>query len=163
MTVYNFYAGEATHTVGKRKRRFKPNGKMIVAGEASSTAGEDVSRLSGGGYSARLFVGLNVGQTQKWSVEDVTRIVYETRKAQGRSADASILLQQGIYEDFSGKRVVEPSVQVIIIDLAGATKQTFVADMKDLAERLRVALEQEVIILEIQKKGVVSDVFSATA
>jgi hypothetical protein len=162
--IHNFYAGEATHTIGKRKRRFRPQGGIrVVHSDTDGAAEEDVSRLSSGGLSARLFVGLNVGQTQRWSVDDVTRIVFETRKAQGETADASILLQQGIYEDRSGAKVVEPSVQVIIIDLSSATKQKFVAEMKALADGLRLALEQEVVILEIQKRGIVTDVFSAAA
>lgn len=164
MPIYNFFAGESTHAYKSRKRRFKPHGAISVVHDATSTiAKEDVSRLSSGGLSARLFVGLNVGQSQKWSVDDVTERVFAIRKSQGRVADASILLQQGIYEDFSGKRVVEPSVQIIIIDLMGVSKSDFVADMKSLAEQLRVSLEQEVVILEIQKRGVVVDVFSASA
>jgi hypothetical protein len=163
MPVHHFYAGEATHTVKHRRRRFRPHGAMIVRQDGASRAAEDVERLSSGGYSARLFVGLNIGDNPRWSVDDVADRVFEIRKAQNRSGDSSILLQRGTYENFAGKRVTEESVQVIIIDLAGQTKPAFVADMKDLAEKLRAALEQEVVILEIQKKGVVQDVYSATA
>jgi len=164
MPIHHFNAGEATHTIKHKRRRFKPYGGVMVIHDAfDGKTAEEVTRLGSGTYSARLFVGLSVGQTPKWIVDDVTAKVYDIRKEQGKSPDASILVQRGLYEDFSGKRVTEESVQVIIIDLSGAEKKAFVEDMKELAEKLRVSLEQEVVILEIQKKGLVTDVFSASA
>lgn len=156
MTSYNVYAGEAVHG----SRRFKPKGHLVCYHPGALQ--NPVSRLGGGGYSARIFVGLNVGQTQKYKVDDVVKIVWRTRKKQKKSADASILAQRGIYEDFKGKRVVEQSVQVILIDTAGTPKTEFVREMTELAEALRKSMKQETVILEIQRRGVSQDVYSVT-
>lgn len=156
MTDYSANVGEAVHG----SRRFKPRGRLVCY-ERGALA-NPVERISGGGYAARLFVGLKVGQKTAYKIADVIAIVRRVRKAQGRSADASILAQKGIYEDRSGDLVVEPSVQVVIIDLAGLPKSEFVSDMKELAESLRKKLKQETVVLEVQRRGVVTDVFSVT-
>jgi len=122
-----------------------------------------VSRLGGGGYSACIFVGLKVGRTVKWTVDDVVRIVWEVREAQHQAPDATILAQKGIYRDVKGRRIVEPSVQVILIDFSDASKEAFTKEMEALAEALRKELKQETVILEIQNRGVIEDVFSVTA
>jgi hypothetical protein len=162
MTAHNVYAGEATYRVGSRVRRFRPKGKLHDHSKRQGAVENPVKRLSGGGYSARLFVGLNVGQTQRYDEDDVVDIVWKTRKKQGALADASILTQKGIYEDRSGALVTEPSVQVIIIDLSGAAKKAFVGEMQELAETLRRKMRQETVILEIQRKGTTVDVYSVT-
>jgi hypothetical protein len=154
MSAYNVYAGEAQHG----PRRFRPRGSLKCYHEGAQE--NPTTRLGGGGYSARIFVGLNVGQRKAYSVDDVVKIVWGVRKRQGRSGDASILAQRGIYEDRGGKRVVEQSVQIIIIDFSGATKKGFIAEMIELAEALQKRMKQETVILEIQNKGRVVDVFS---
>ena len=174
MTTYNIYAGEAQHG----PRRFRPKGRLRVYHEGDITEDSTVeyrddetrhrakanpaSRLGSGGYSARIFVGLNVGQRKAYNVDDVVKIVWNVRKKQKRSGDASILAQRGIYEDRKGKRVVEPSVQVVLIDLAGTPAKEFTHEMVELAEALCHKLKQETVILEIQKGGVVKDVYSVT-
>ncbi len=160
MTAHNFFAGEATHHTGERIRRFRPTGRLITHHKGAQP--NPVKRESGGGLSARLFVGLNVGQVKKYTPKSVVDIVWAVRKKQKKSADASILSQKGIYEDKKGKRVVEPSVQVILIDFSGATKRAWTAEMVELAETLVTKLHQEAVILEIQRRGVVTDVFTIT-
>ena len=158
--IYNVYAGEGTYTLPKRgknkpvAKRFRPNGPLQLE------AGEDTVRLGGGGYSARIFVGLNVGDKETYTVNDVVKLVVEARKEQGASADASILSQKGIYESKGGDVVVEPSVQIIIIDLVGKKKKEFVDEVTEVAEVLQEKLQQEVVLVEIQKSGVVKDVYS---
>jgi hypothetical protein len=137
MTTHICNAGEATHQYPSgRVARFRPKGKLRTHHEGAMRKGampNPSTRIGGGGYSARLFVGLNVGQAQKYTEDDIVDLVWQTRKKQGRSADASILSQKGIYEDRSGDRVVEPSVQVIIIDFSGQAKKAFVGEMVELA------------------------------
>lgn len=123
---------------------------------------EDVTRLGSGGLAARLFVGLKVGDEKTLRVEDVVDKVIEIRREQDEPPDATILSQRGVYSDSKGRIIDEPSVQIIILDLAGMKKKQFIEEMSELASRLAVELEQETIILEIQKKGVVSDVFAIT-
>lgn len=161
MTAHQAYCGEATFSVDGRRRRFIPRGRLRTYNRG--VLQNPVERISGGGLSARLFVGLKVGQRTAYKIDDVIRVVRAVRKRQNKSADASVLAQKGIYEDRSGELVVEPSMQVIIIDLAGEAKRDFVADMTELAEELRRKLRQETVILEIQRRGIVRDVFSVTA
>jgi hypothetical protein len=156
LTAYNVYAGEATHG----PRRFRPKGALKLHHEGAQR--NPATRFGPGGYSARIFVGLNVGQRKAYSVGDVVKIVWATRKKQKRSGDASILAQKGIYEDRSGKRVVEPSVQIILIDLADTPEKEFTAEMIELAEVLCKRLKQETVILEIQKRGLVKSVYGVT-
>jgi hypothetical protein len=155
--VYQASCGEAVHGT----RRFKPRGRLRVYEHGAMS--NPVERLSGGGWGARFFVGLKVGRQTKYKIEDVIAVVRRVRKAQGKVADATILAQKGIYEDRSGELVVEPSAQVIIIDLAEESKRVFVDDMKALGEELRRKLRQEAVILEIQQRGVVKDVYRITA
>jgi hypothetical protein len=161
MTTHLCNAGEAIHHhPDGHLRRFRPRGKLRLHHEGAIE--NPSTRLGGGGYSARLFVGLNVGQAKRYNENDIVDLVWRTRKRQGRSADASILSQKGIYEDRSGARVVEPSVQVLILDFSGQPKKAFTAEMIQLGEVLAKRLRQEIVIVEIQKKGVVTDVFSVT-
>lgn len=156
MSAYNVYAGEVQHG----PRRFRPQGHLRCYHEGAVP--NPAKRLGAGGFSARVFVGLNVGQRKAFSVDDVVKIVWAVRKRQGRSGDASILAQRGIYEDRGGHRVVEQSVQIIVIDFSGQPKKAFTDEMVELAETLRKRMKQETVILEIQRKGVVTDVFSIT-
>jgi hypothetical protein len=156
MSSYNIHAGEAVHA----GRRFKPKGQLKLYHEGAMP--NPTTRLGGGGYGARIFVGLNVGQKKAHSIDDIIKIVWAVRKRQKRQADASILAQHGIYEGFDGKRVVEPSAQVVLIDLAGTPKRKWVDEMKELSEELRKKLRQETVILEIQRRGVSTDVYSVT-
>jgi hypothetical protein len=164
MSKHHTYAGEATHhhTDGSI-HRFTPAKNSRLKTYHEAVRENPTTRLSSGGLSARLFVGLNVGQKRGYTVDDVVEIVWKVRKKQKRSGDASILAQKGIYEDRSGKRVTEPSVQIIIIDFSGAAKDVFTSEMEGLAETLCKQMKQETVILEIQKRGVVEDVYSVTA
>lgn len=158
--VYNVYAGEGTYTLPKRGRQRSTTKRFRPQGPLQLEAGEDTVRLGGGGYSARIFVGLNVGDQQRYTVDDVVKLVVETRQKQDASADASILSQKGIYESRAGQVIVEPSAQIIIIDLVGKKKKEFVDEMTEVAEVLKDKLQQEVVLVEVQKSGVVKDVYS---
>lgn len=170
--IVHTYLGEVTHKLkGGKTRRFRPQGHVhLVTAEGTvrreGARPNPIERLGAGGYSARIFVGLKVGQETRWTIDDVIRITYDTLKRQAKGGPvegASILAQHGIYEDTeTGERVIEPSVQVIVIDLSGRSKEAFTTDMEQLAEELRKKLEQQTVILEIQKRGVVEDVYSVT-
>jgi hypothetical protein len=172
--IVNAYLGEVTHKLKTGKtRRFRPEGEVhlvnpegVRRSREESARANPVERLGSGGYSARIFVGLKVGQETRWTIDDVIRITYDALKKQARGGPvegASILAQHGIYEDTeTGERVIEPSVQIIVIDLSAKSKEAFTKDMEELAEDLRKRLEQQTVILEIQKRGVVEDVCSVT-
>jgi hypothetical protein len=156
MTTHNTNIGEAVHG----PYRFKPKGTVYSFEEGAMP--NPSKRIGGGSLSARFFVGLNVGRKKAHSVDDIIAIVRKVRKKQKHEADASILAQKGIYEDRSGRLIVEPSVQVILIDFAGTPKATFTREMRALGQTLCDDLRQEKVILEIQKSGVVVDVYAIT-
>ena len=163
MTMINSYLGEVIHHLrGGRVRKFCPEGKTFSVHEGALIKANPIERIGQGGYSARLFVGLKVGRKLKWKIADVVKIVWDVRERQKQAPDASILAQSGIYKDMKGRRIVEPSVQVIVIDFAGLSKDQFTHEMETLAETLRKRLEQETVILEIQNRGVIEDVYSVT-
>jgi len=160
MAVIPAYTGEVVHKMKDGGvRRFRPKGPMYVAHDYYKP--NPIEHFgSGGTRAARLFIGLNVGETPKWKPEDVMNRIYKIRKKQKASGDMSVLTQLGIYEDSEGRRIDEESVQVILLDLSD--DPNFVKNILDLADELRGELEQERIIVEIQKGGVVQDVYSAT-
>jgi hypothetical protein len=156
---FNVYAGEAIiEDKGRKVRGFRPSGPIFEHHQAT----EDIERIGGGGYAARIFVGLNVGKEQGFTIEDLIEKVVRIRRAQGEVPNASILAQRGIYEDRQHEIVDEESAQIIIIDMSGANKRAFVDEMSDLAEKLCDEMKQESVILEIQKRGIVTDVYTVT-
>lgn len=168
MTIVHAYLGEAVHHLKNgHVRRWRPGEKAPMAyydahGKVRARAKEDVERLGSGGYTARIFIGLNVGPRTAWTTEQVVQDVAKIRKGQRRDASATYIAQLGTYEDRQGRLIEEPSVQVIIIDFEGLSKEAFTKDMAQLCEQLRRDFQQETIILEIQKRGIVEDVYSIT-
>lgn len=133
---------------------FEPNGPVYVVGCAEFCA-NPVKRHTGSQRSARLFVGLNVGDRAKWSVDDVVRITKRVRKKQVGSADASFLLQRGLYTSRRTRKIVtEKSVQIVILDFSESAK-VFEKQMTELARTLLRELKQETIFVELQRRGVV--------
>lgn len=173
--IINAHLGEVVHVLkGGARRRFRPEGHLYVIRDdgarvgpqerASGHAKEDVTRYGSGSLSARLFVGLNVGDKPTFTVDDVVAAVLEERRKQGASPDASFLAQRGVYtSQQDGSTVVENSVQIVILHLSDAPREMFIEEMKKLGEALRTRLQQETIILEIQERGVVQDVFGIHA
>lgn len=156
MTAHDCYVGEARFPRG---RRFRPQGKLDTANAVGHELArrEPLSRLA-----ARFFVGLNVGVETKWTERDVVDAVVRIRRAQGAVPGASILSQRGIYEDQSRRIIDEPSVQIIIIDFDGVSQDAFTKEMIALGEQLARELQQETVLLEIQKRGVVEDQYTLT-
>jgi hypothetical protein len=118
---------------------------------------EPLSRLA-----ARFFVGLNVAP----GVAPCARRIFTTALTTSCSVHLvsvpSILSQLGIYEDQQRRIINEPSVQIIIIDFDGIEQDAFTKEMIALGEQLARELEQETVLLEIQKRGVVEDQYTLT-
>lgn len=171
--IHNVYMGEVVHNLKSgRTRRFKPAGEVMTfrfsKGKSrnprviDAKEAKDVEALPVGGYSARIFIGLNVGTETKYTLEDVMREALRVRKKQGKGADGSFLAQKGIYEDRQGRTIEEPSVQIILIDLTGADDKTWTREMTELAQTLCTKFHQETVILEIQRRGIVEALYSVT-
>jgi hypothetical protein len=159
--AYNVHAGELRVPKGKGWH-FRPAPGAVVERVGTRDASEeDVEVMSGSGLAARLFVGLNVGAEQKWTEQNVIDVIARVRREQGASPNATILFQRGIYEDRNRNIVSEPSLQIIIFAMAEKGPE-FTGDMIKLAETLVKELEQEAVILEIQKRGVSEQTYWVT-
>jgi len=113
-------------------------------------------------YSARLFVGFNVGQKTVYEMQDLVRLVRQVREEQVGDPSSSFVYQHGIYKHHSGDIVEEPGAQVIIINM-GESPEKFIAQMTELAERICFSMNQEEVVVEIQRNGVVQRVFGVSA
>ena len=116
----------------------------------------------GHGPSARIFIGLSVGDKPPTRFDDVVKATVAIRKRQASLPDASFLAQRGVYTQ-AGSTVEENSVQMIIIDMQGTRSRSSRARSWSWPKELREDFKQESVIVEIQKRGVVVDVFSVTA
>jgi hypothetical protein len=189
---HQVYMGAAEHhLLGGRVRHFHPTGPLtIVQGRhqrGSATLNEDlgkgrsfrpgkrtrvvygrpkpnlVERYGGGGLAARLFVGMNIGRERAWTDEEVVEAVRTIREAQGAPPDASFLTQLGIYSEPGVGIIEEPSMQIVLIDTQGTEKDVWERQMKELGEKLRERFLQKEVIVELQERGVVTDVFGVKA
>lgn len=172
MAAHNVHLGEVVHHLKSgRVRRFKPQGEVygvtkrgrIAKASELSEASEKVESLPVGGLAARIFIGLNVGEETKYTIQDVMRSTLKLRRSQGKRADGSFLAQMGIYQDTKGRVIEEPSVQVVLLDLEGTREKEWVREMLALGKYLRRKFHQETVIVEIQERGIAKAVYSVTA
>ena len=164
MPIIPVYLGP-TSWGGPNAGQFRPNGPLTYHGDPSTwdratflknpvLHGGKTEGKKKGLWSARIFVGLNVGGAPRWTPDDVVKLVLEVRVAQVGRPDASFIVQRGLYSQ--GPDVIdETSVQVAIMNLPywNVSKDAFKEQMVELADRLAEELDQESVILEIQKNG----------
>ena len=136
---------------------FRPNGRLVQVGATANPRAFE-SRVT---WAGRLFVGFNVGATPKYTLDDLVRVVKATR---AEHPDASFVAQKGIYTSVvtPGEVVTEDGGQVIIVNLYGASAREFEEEMVALGESIASALEQELVIVEIQRNGVVKKTIGVT-
>lgn len=137
-----------------RSIQFNPTGPVYAVGDATRLQFNPVEEEDVVPLTARLFVGLSVGQKGTYTVDDVVRITKRVRQQQGQSPDSSFLLQKGIYTDQKNEIVEEDSVQVVIFAFDASGKREFQRQMGELAEVLVKELHQETIYVELQEGGV---------
>jgi len=145
-----------------RSVQFNPTGPVYAVGDPQRLQHNLVEEQEVIPLTARLFVGLSVGQKGTYTVDDVVRITKRVRQRQGQSPDASFLLQRGIYTDQKSEIVEEDSVQVVIFAFDAAGKREFQREMVELAEALIKELQQETIYVELQEGGVPYRVLKVT-
>lgn len=141
---------------------FRPQGKVRFHGVEAT---RNPTTWSGGAktLSARIFVGLNVGDAPGHNVDDVVRVVRAAREAQGHSPDSSFISQKGIYTSRKdGTIVEEDSVQVIIVDSEGVGKKQWLKEIVAIGEALCRELQQEEVVVQIQKGGVDVETFGVS-
>jgi len=151
---------------GNFSGRFNPCGKFGFAVEnpkiirSNPQWWSDTTPL----FAARLFVGFNVGDRPTWTMEDLVKIVKAVRLRQVGKADHTILYQKGVYtskKPGKQKPVTEEGGQIIILNLAefvkpkdkGRVKEVFRKQMVALADTIIEQMQQEMVIVEIQKDG----------
>lgn len=147
-----FHHWEAPHGYGC----FRPSGQKHYLGNPDAFE-QNPRRWESEGdtYAARIFVGFNVGGEPRWDLDDLVALVRREREAQGHPPDASFVAQKGIYQSRrTGDVIEEDGAQVILIDMQGLSQKHFQSDMEKLAEAIAAELEQEEVVLEIQKNGI---------
>jgi len=113
---------------------FRPRGRLYAVGDHENPIGASFGRS---GLSARIFVGFNVANKPRWTIDDVVPIVTRVRNRQTGDPSASYLIQRGVYKHHNGKGIVqEDSAQVIVIDTTGAKLPAFREQMVALGEEL---------------------------
>lgn len=148
---------------------FRPRGTVLVVPVVDGATPNPASWRSAGKetLAARIFVGFNVGGKARWDVDDLVRVVRETREEEHQKPDASFVAQKGIYTHHQpGKRakvIEEDGAQVVIIRMPGESDAKFRRNMVALAETIAERMHQAEVVLELQRGGVVQQVMGVTA
>ena len=130
----------------------------------------------GGTISSTIIVGMNVAGEPTWNIENVIKEFAKARTKQikgmvkrgtlhgkKQAAAASFLLQRGLWHDprvmgrLKLKDAVEDSVQIIVISDLGETPDQFWANMRRLGDKMSVVFDQEDVIVQSQKNGMVTE------
>lgn len=118
---------------------------------------------SGESFSARIFVGLNVGDRAAWTIDDVIEASKRRWKLtkwtdKEKFSGASFLNQRGFFDSPEGF-VSEDSVQIVILT-SGSERQfsRFLSAMHAFASALAKDLEQQAVLVELQINGTTKDV-----
>jgi hypothetical protein len=141
---------------------FEPNGRTAISGKpaAELAANRTLWEADEPLYAGRLFVGFNVGDEERWGMDDVVRIVRRVRDLQVHDPSSSFVYQRGLYSHHEGPGeghvVDEEGAQIIVLNLPdfGISPAKFEQQIVALAEALAEELEQETVIVEIQRGGV---------
>jgi len=145
-----------------------PTGPLVVVlipgsvtKRAARGAAEDrIEDWGDGGLTARLFVGLSVGDRPVYTIKHVVAVTRDFRMKRGQSPDASFIAQHGIYKPEGAPPVTENSVQIVIFAKPGMPMEEFKTQMEGLATHLRRKLDQDQVIVELQDHGVAKSVFA---
>lgn len=141
---------------------FHPRGQKRWTGE-SYRRNKKTWEAGAETWSARLFVGFNVGGETVWDMADLIDTVRRKREGQTGDPSSSFVYQRGIYRHRSGEVVEEPGAQVIIINTSGASPAEWEEQMVALGEAIADELDQEEVVVELQRNGIVQRVFGVSA
>ena len=142
---------------GRMTGRFNPQGKIGFAYPQAIRKNPHYWASNDDMWSARVFVGFNVGNESKWTMEDLVGFVKPIRERQVGKPDMSIVYQKGIYtSERDGKSVVENSAQIVILNLPDfkTEHKEFEAQMIEMADILIDQMEQETIFINMQLNGI---------
>ena len=143
---------------------FQPTGRRSYHGNRDYLSNpKNWSDTEGRTLVARLFVGFNVGKKTVYKMRDLVKIVRRVRKDQTGDPSSTFVSQHGIYRHKTGEVVEEPGAQVIIINTGGVSAKRFNKQMAKLAETIASKMKQEEVVVEIQRGGLVQEVFGVEA
>jgi hypothetical protein len=137
---------------------FFPNGSLQLHGEASYLDNPRIWTGDPTVYSARIIVGLKRRGRPQVKLDEIVRHVRKVRTHQVGDPSSTFLTQRGLYKhEESGKVVDEPGVQVILLNVPPAKVRVplFRTHVAELAESLARTFQQESVIVEIQRNGIV--------
>ena len=174
MSVFHAATGRTDwHAPGSARGSFRPTERVIGVGDDPDVLDARANpvrwRTRKSTWSARLIVGLSVGRKSKWKLDDVVRIVHElllplTAREPDEPLDtakpgASFLIGRGLYRHEKGNYdVTEDSIQVVLIDVWEWGQHSLRENAVFIAEELARRLQQEEVIVEIQRSGTVVEV-----
>jgi len=143
----------------KRQYFYTPNGKLV--GWFQPTSKLRPNRMlwdaAGGLQAAKLIAGFNVGKCHQWRVEDLVAIVKEVRRTQGHPPNSTFIPQKGLYAHTAEDGVIaeEDGASIVLFNEFGDSEKQFETEMQELAEAIAKQLEQESVIVEFSRGGVV--------
>lgn len=141
---------------GSRGGAFRPEGRLTVPRNSRILTPNWSSKAPV--WGARLFVGFNVGHAARYKMDDLIKIVKRVRRAQNKAEDSSFLYQKGIYthQDGSGT-VTEDGAQVVFLNLDNTPLKVFRRQMIELANAIVDEMQQETVIIELQRSGIIRE------
>lgn len=141
--------------------RWRPTGPLYRVSVRDGVRGNPpkVERLGAETFSARIFVGFNVGETPTWTLDELIAVAkrhwkkakWSRRKKE--TSGASFLSQRGFFDSPQGF-VSEDSAQVVIV--SGGTESEFPKFQKAMevfSEAITKDLKQQAVLLELQVNG----------
>jgi hypothetical protein len=152
-------------TFACRAARFTPRGEVSYYGDFSqvSRRTNPENWSSKDTLAARLFVGFSVNDEPTYTLDDLVELVGTLRREAGKP-NASFMTQRGIYQHHDSRHIVqEDGAQVIIIDTWSTPVDDFREEMVKLAEIIAEQMQQEEVIVELQRNGISLEVIGVSA
>ncbi len=158
---------------------FTPKGKMHERGDASEFYTDNVRQNPLKRHSveptqgARILIGFNVGIEQKWTMKDIVKFVFRREQVEsaindgdaqehplGGDVGITFLAQEGIWQAVRETNAYpEQGAQVLMMNIISEKPKRFIKDMSELADAMVTEFQQQAVLLEITKNGVVKENF----
>ena len=156
--------GKASYDTPDGVYKWAPKGKSLLRGMNPARA--DVYGVPTN--AARMFIGFNVGQKPVHSVDKIAGLFKRERSKQTNDkgepipVDASFVLQKGFFTSPVDGLVYEDSTQLVVLSLFGESEKKFTDNMIEIAGIVARDFQQETVILEVQRKGVPTEVYGVS-
>lgn len=136
---------------------FQPEGPLDIVTSESELGANPFNWKSKDTWAARIIVGFKRKGKRALTLNRLVTLVRQLRTEQVGDPAATFVSQRGIYKHQTprGEIVDEPGAQIIIINTPnlGTTPRAFVKQMEELSEDIATELDQEEVIVEIQRNG----------